>query len=110
MIAFRRERFRREDERYKAFVREQPCFGCEQSPGNELNPIDPHHVANRRWRNVNRDDFTCIPLCRRCHDRWGNLGLLRWLETYGMEPIDLFLFGVDLLVAYHQRAETEVAL
>ncbi len=47
-----------------AYVREHACCVC-SAPG----PSDPHHAATG-GRGIKADDFTCIPLCRGCHNFW----------------------------------------
>lgn len=46
---------------YLAFVRARACCSC-GLPG----PSDPHH-AGERGVGQKADDYSCVPLCRRCH-------------------------------------------
>jgi hypothetical protein len=49
------------DEGYLDVVRGRPCLSC-GAMGAEA-----HHLVARRWREAFRNDFTAVPLCRRCH-------------------------------------------
>ncbi len=46
---------------YLAFVRARECCSC-SAPG----PSDPHHTGSRGV-GQKADDYSCVPLCRRCH-------------------------------------------
>lgn len=50
------------DADYLVFVRTWPCIGCGQSA-----PCEAHH-AGGHGVGVKADDYSCVPLCRSCHD------------------------------------------
>lgn len=104
---FCRERVKRVHEPYKAFVKTKPCIFCGHPPGDAFNPVDPHHVIPRRWREVSRDDLAEVPACRRCHNRVGNIGIMRTLERAGMKPTDLAIAMVDLLGEFFLGAQSQ---
>ena len=70
------------EKRHKAYVKEQPCFGC------GAKPVDAHHtmlhIEGKRWR---RDHAWILPACKRCHQ--GPAGIhgigseMAWLESIG---------------------------
>lgn len=47
---------------YLDFVRARECCSC-IAPG----PSDPHHTGSRGV-GQKADDYSCVPLCRRCHE------------------------------------------
>ena len=63
-------------EEYKAWVRARGCCVCLMPP-----PSDPDHLKARGLGSGKRNDFTCIPLCRKHHQ-----------ERHSQR----FKFGVDL--------------
>ncbi len=48
---------------YMAFVRARACCSC-NAPG----PSDSHHTGERGV-GQKADDYSCVPLCRRCHEQ-----------------------------------------
>lgn len=71
------------EKRHKAYVKEQPCFGC------GAKPVDAHHTMlnfeGKRWR---RDHMWLLPVCHSvCHQgRHGIHGIgseAAWLERIG---------------------------
>lgn len=50
------------EKKHKAFVKDQPCFGCGASR------VDAHHsmlhIEGKRWR---RDHQWLLPACTNCH-------------------------------------------
>lgn len=98
---FCRARRPRIDEAFKTFVKEQRCLFCDAAP------VDPHHLVSRKWREPTRDDFLCVPLCRRCHGEV-DMGLETALKRHGMVMKDLVLASVDLLVEFFTRAGVHV--
>lgn len=62
-------RFVSED--YLNLVRARPCLSCGK------HGVHPHHIIRRRWREVARNDFTCIPLCPECHTKVHSVGIDR---------------------------------
>lgn len=83
------------DEDYLAHLREQVCGLC-----GALAPSDPHHVKPRAWREAKRQDYLCLPVCRRCHNLIGNVGLAEALRRLNVEVEDLVATLVMHLVRY----------
>lgn len=66
------------DESYLTFLRTKSCALCPA----EL--AEPHHIRNRAWREVKRNDATCAPLCRECHELVHTIGLAATLNRRGI--------------------------
>ena len=66
------------DEAYLRFLRTKPCALCTNQAD------DAHHIRNRAWREVKRNDATCAPLCRDCHQLVHTQGLAKALNTRGI--------------------------
>lgn len=49
------------DEKYKQYVREQPCAVCDRTP------CEPCHSFGRRGERIKSSDYSCIPLCTMHH-------------------------------------------
>lgn len=60
-VAVPRPRSRYRSPAYLAEVRARPCCNCGAAA-----PSDPHH-AGQRGVGQKADDYTAVPLCRRCH-------------------------------------------
>ena len=45
---------------------------------------DPHHVTARGWREVKRNDYTCIPLCRVHHAEIETIGPSKFEEEHNI--------------------------
>jgi len=53
-----------EDKEYLEYIRKTPCLVCRHD-------AESHHLITR---GAFGSDYTAIPLCRRCHSHWHNLG------------------------------------
>lgn len=49
------------NEEYKKYVLSHPCLVC----GNPQ--VDPDHLLARGRGSANQNDYSLIPLCRKCH-------------------------------------------
>jgi hypothetical protein len=96
---FFRERQKRIVEDYLNFLRLKPCLFCDRPDAS------PHHLVSRKWREPTRDDFLCVPACRRCHTEIHSLGLVRVLCRHGMEMRHVIAAVADLLVEYFGKRE-----
>jgi len=56
------------DEGYLGYLRRQPCVACLDSA-----PSDPHHLEQGKIGGKG-DDWTAVPLCRRCHRTYHDKG------------------------------------
>lgn len=54
----------RRDPLYRRFIKSLPCFACGQTWQVDPCHTGPHAISQKA------DDYTCIPLCRKCHDRY----------------------------------------
>ena len=69
------------------WARKQYCLACGMEP-----PSDPHHIKTRgsgggdEWWNV-------IPLCRRCHTGWHQLGWKTFLSKNWNLKVELKTLG-----------------
>jgi hypothetical protein len=86
------------DSEYKTFVRMRACAFCGAPPPAEGN--HPHHIRYRQWRNVRRNDATCVSACFDCHARLHQLGISGFLVKRGMSIPDLVEIVVDCLTEY----------
>jgi hypothetical protein len=64
------------DEEYKSYIRNLPCAVCMSTP------TDPDHLKARGWREASRNDYTCLPLCRKHHSERGQYGDTKFQELY----------------------------
>lgn len=90
------------DERYLAFLRTKPCALC---PAD--GPSDPHHLRHRAWREVKRNDATCAPLCRKCHDLVHSKGLATAINERGITVWRLVETVGNYLVEYFRTKQQE---
>jgi len=49
------------DERYKAWIRTLDCVGCGGGPAEAA------HTGTDGGRGLKASDWSCVPLCRKCH-------------------------------------------
>ena len=78
---------------FLAFIRSQPCAcGCGQVGGN-----DPNHLIAQKWAQADRNDFTCVPMCRHSHAVFHNKGVAGTNEYYG---INLWEVNRDMVRRY----------
>ena len=57
------------DAQYLRWIRGLPCCcGCGQSP------CDAAHTGSDGGMSVKASDYSCVPLFRRCHDRYHRIG------------------------------------
>ena len=69
--------------KYIEFIRTKVCTACFDSP------VDPDHLTtvgmgNKRER-PRLEDFTCIPLCRKCHTERHQIGNIAFEKKYNVE-------------------------
>jgi hypothetical protein len=83
------------DEHYLAFVRTKDCCRCGAPP-----PSDPHHLVSRKWREVDRDDALCVPVCRRCHTLVDHVTVAVWMSPWKRPETGLAEEVAKLLVEY----------
>jgi hypothetical protein len=88
---------RKEDKKYLAFIRHEPCLVCAKGyyvPSHYPDRIfirDAHHPkstkfgGNLGW-NVKADDRNAMPLCRGHHSESESLGEERFYRKYSIEP------------------------
>jgi hypothetical protein len=57
------------DENYKAWIRLLPCVACKRPPLS-----DPAHTGRDGGGSQKASDYSCVPLCRRCHDAYHRIG------------------------------------
>lgn len=79
--------------RYMDYVREHSCCACSM-PG----PSDPHHAATG-GRGIKADDYTCIPLCRSCHNTWHSSRRFRGVPVGG-EQVFILRAQMKLMKTY----------
>ncbi|SPP94174.1 ERF family protein [Bradyrhizobium vignae] len=85
-LAFPKEPPRKRSKAHLAFVREQPCLVCKQTP------YDAHHVKFAQPRALGRkvsDEFT-IPLCRKHHQELHQHGSEKaWWSDMKISPLPI---------------------
>jgi hypothetical protein len=85
-LAFPKEPLRKRSKAHLAFVREQPCLVCKQTPS------DPHHLKFAQPRALGRkvsDEFT-VPLCRTHHQDLHQHGDERtWWANIQIAPLPI---------------------
>jgi hypothetical protein len=56
---------RHKNNKYLAWIREQPCYHC-----GKQNQSEPHHIIgiSGSGMGIKADDIHTMPLCRQCHD------------------------------------------
>ncbi len=86
---------------YVMHIKEQPfCCSCMKTK-----PVDPHHVinigmgGNRKKESVKH--FSCIPLCRKCHREYHDLGKKRWEEKNDLNAFELVHYYFSNFVYTH---------
>jgi hypothetical protein len=52
------------DPRYRQFIKRLPCVACLKTWGIDPAHTGPHGITQKSC------DLKCIPLCRRCHDKF----------------------------------------
>lgn len=78
---------------FLAFIRSQPCAcGCGQVGGN-----DPNHLTAQKWAQADRNDYTCVPMCRASHVVFHTKGVAGTNQHYG---IDLWATNHDMVMLY----------
>ena len=65
------------DDVYVSYIKDIPCLVCSRSS-------DPHHLKARGWREVKRNDYTCVPLCRIHHTEIETIGMSKFEEGYAI--------------------------
>lgn len=65
------------DNAYVTHIKDISCLICGRNS-------DPHHVIARGWREVKRNDYTCIPLCRIHHSEIETVGPSKFEEQYNI--------------------------
>lgn len=93
------------DEKYLAFVRTKPCARC-GAPA----PSDPHHIVSRMWREVKRNDYLALPLCRPCHTLVDHVTAEVWLAPWKRPEVGLAEDVSKLLVEFFTREPARAAL
>lgn len=74
----------KENPKYLAHLRRSPCCCC----GADA-PSDPAHTGSRdKGIGTKAWDIDAIPLCRRCHNRYHQIGEWAWLEETGIKLAD----------------------
>ena len=53
------------DSKYKAWIKLQPCFGCNQNPAGDAHHYQP--IGGGCGWGMTVSDLWCIPACRMCH-------------------------------------------
>ena len=95
---FADERLSIDPKEYLDHVRSLPCV---VSRKDCLHSSDPHHLFNvglGRNRKVARwEDYTVIPMCRRCHSEQHSIGRLTFQSRYG---VDFYLEGMKILAKW----------
>lgn len=61
---------------YLDFIRGQPCCVC------FMRPVEAHHIDTR---GAGGSDLTAVPLCRRHHVEWHQLGKATSEDKWGLE-------------------------
>ena len=83
---------------YLGHVRSLPCVVNRKDC---FRAVDPHHLFNvglGRNRKVARwEDFTVIPLCRRCHSEQHSIG---WLSFQSQYAVDFYFEGLKILAKW----------
>jgi hypothetical protein len=86
------------DARYRAWIKTLACVCCGRMP------CDPAHTGTDGGMGQKASDYSCVPLCRTCHDVYhskdGERGRALWLR-----------YGVNLkarIRRYRERYEREV--
>lgn len=92
------------DDAYLAFLRTKPCALCPAAAS------DAHHIRNRAWREVKRNDATCAPLCRECHQLVHNQGLAHALNARGITIWRLVETVGNYLVEYYEARMSGVSV
>ena len=85
-------------EDYKNHVRSLPCVVNRKDCGRAVDPHHLRHVGLGRNRKVARwEDYTQIPLCRRCHSEQDNIGWLTFEDKYN---INFYLEAIKILAKW----------
>ena len=82
--------------KYIEFIRTKVCTACFNSP------VDPDHLTtvgmgNNRKR-ARLEDFTCVPLCRKCHTERGQMGNIAFEDKHSVNLwYDAFNYLMEFL-------------
>lgn len=69
--------------KYIEFIKTKPCTACYKTP------VDPDHLTsvgmgqNRKRARI--EDFTCIPMCRKCHIERHQIGNERFQKKHNID-------------------------
>lgn len=80
-------------------VRKQPCCNC-----NAAAPSDPNHIKTRGAGGKN-ELWNLIPMCRRCHTLWHDMGWYSFISIYPATRMRLESLGweIDLSILMKPR-------
>lgn len=91
-------------ESYKSYVRSLPCIVTRKDCSRA---VDPHHLeqigAGRDSKIERWEDYTRIPLCRRCHSEQDSIG---WLTFQSLYAVDFYFEGLIILAKWIFNEET----
>ena len=80
---------------YIDYIREQRCLACGTTP------VDPDHLKavgmGRNRKNNIVEDFSCIPLCRKCHVERHQIGNIRFEAKHS---VNLWKDAYNYLIRY----------
>lgn len=78
---------------YLAYVRQQPCVICRESP------VDADHLSSRGFGSAKRVDFYAVPLCRQHHSERHAIGSDSFAEKYA---VDLWRECARMIIEYFE--------
>lgn len=84
------------NEAYLDYIRGLKCTVSEPECAGYR--VDPHHT--RQGTKAKKDDYSAIPLCRRCHSILGNMGKF---EFFRQKNIDINQKIIELLIGYIKK-------
>ena len=83
------------DDQHLEFVRQLPCAFCHANP-----PSEPHHVETSGTA-IKGSDYSCVPVCRECHNDIHNLG------NWSFQTKVNLLFAEAIAATLHERLTGE---
>lgn len=73
------------DAAYRQWIKRFPCFACGSTRMVDPAHTGPHGISQKA------SDYTCIPLCRRCHDVY-DAAPYQFQEAHGWNMPEIIAF------------------